>query len=41
MNVESRLYRIGGHTVRVRLEAPWTFMALTDKQLELVARLNG
>ena len=41
MNVESRLYRIGGHTVRVRLEAPWTFMALTDKQLELVARLKA
>ena len=40
MNVESRLYRIGGHTVRVRLEAPWTFMALTDKQLELVERLK-
>ena len=41
MNVESRLYRIGGHTVRVRLEAPWTFMALTDKQLELVERLKA
>ena len=41
MKVESRLYRIGGHAVRVRLEAPWTFMALTDKQLELVARLKA
>ena len=41
MNVESRLYRIGGHIVRVRVEAPWTFMALTDKQLELVARLKA
>ena len=38
MNVESRLYRIGGHTVRVRLEQPWTFKALTEQQLELVAR---
>ena len=41
MNVESRIYRIGGHAVRVRLEAPWTFRALTDKQLELVARLKA
>jgi len=40
MNVESRLYRIGGHTVRVRLEAPWTFKALTDQQLVLVERLK-
>ena len=41
MNVESRLYRIGGHTVRVRLEAPWTFKALSDLQLSLVARLKA
>ena len=41
MNVESRLYRIGGHTVRVRLEKPWTFKALTEQQLELVARLKA
>ena len=41
MNVESRLYRIGGHTVRVRLEQPWTFKALTEQQLELVARLKA
>ena len=40
MNVESRLYRIGGHTVRVRLEAPWTFKALTEQQLALVDRLR-
>ena len=41
MNVESRLYRIGGHAVRVRLEAPWTFKALTDRQLALVERLKA
>ena len=40
MNVESRLYRIGGHTVRVRLESPWTFKALTDRQLSLVDQLR-
>ena len=40
MNVESRLYRIGGHPVRVRLESPWTFKALTDRQLDLVDRLR-
>ena len=40
MNVESRLYRIGGHTLRVRLEEPWTFKALTDQQLSLVERLR-
>ena len=41
MNVESRLYRIGGHTVRVRLEEPWTFKALTEQQTGLVARLKA
>ena len=40
MNVETRLYRIGGHTVRVRLEQPWTFKALTEQQLALVDRLR-
>lgn len=40
MNVESRLYRIGGHTVRVRLEKPWTFKALTEQQTALVERLR-
>ena len=40
MNVETRLYRIGGHTVRVRLEKPWTFKALTEQQLALVDRLR-
>ena len=41
MNVESRLYRIGGHTVRVRLEEPWTFKALTERQVALVGRLKA
>ena len=41
MNVESRLFRIGGHAVEVRLEKPWTFKVLTDKQLDLVARLKA
>ena len=40
MNVESRLYRIGGHTVQVRLEKPWTFKALTEQQEALVDRLR-
>ena len=40
MNVETRLYRIGGHTVRVRLETPWTFKALTEQQVALVDRLR-
>ncbi len=40
MNVESRLYRIGGHVVRVRLEQPWTFKALTEQQSELTDRLR-
>ena len=39
MNVETKLYRIGGHVVRVRLEQPWTFKPLTERQLDLVARL--
>ena len=40
MNVESRLYRIGGHIVRVQLEQPWTFKALTEQQRALVDRLR-
>jgi hypothetical protein len=40
MNVETRLYRIGGHTVRVRLEKPWTFKVLTEQQVALVDRLR-
>ncbi len=40
MNVETKLYRFGGHTIRVRLERPWTFKALTQRQLELTARLR-
>lgn len=40
MNEESRLYRIGGHTIRVRLEEPWTFSPLTERQEGLVDRLR-
>ncbi len=40
MNVETKLYRFGGHTIRVRLERPWTFKALTQQQLELTERLR-
>lgn len=40
MKVESRLYRIAGHTVRVQLEAPWTFKELTEQQVSLVERLR-
>ena len=40
MNEESRLFWIGGHAVRVRLELPWTFKALSEPQLELVERLR-
>ena len=40
MNMESRLYRIGGHTIRVRLEKPWTFKVLTEQQVALVDRLR-
>ena len=40
MNVETRLYRIGGHIIRVRLESPWTFKVLTEQQVALVDRLR-
>ena len=40
MNAEKRLFRIGGHTVEVRLERPWTFKALTEQQVALVDRLR-
>ena len=40
MNMQSKRYRIGGHTVEVRLEFPWTFKALTDQQVGLVERLR-
>ena len=40
MNVETKLYRFGGHPVRGRLERPWTFKALTQQQLELTERLR-
>ena len=41
MKTESRLYRIGGHAVRVSLEAPWAFRALTPQQEALVERLRN
>ena len=41
MNRESKRFRIGGHTIEVRLERPWTFKALTERQLELVERLKA
>ena len=40
MKMESRLYRIGGHTVRISLESPWTFRALSPRQEALVERLR-
>ena len=40
MKEERKRYRIGGHAVEVVLEAPWTFKALTPKQVELVDRLR-
>ena len=40
MKTESRLYRIGGHAVRISLEAPWTFKALSSQQETLVERLR-
>ena len=40
MNVECKRYRIGGHTVEVRLQDPWTFKALNEKQVDLVERLR-
>ena len=40
MNMESRLYRIGGHVVRVQVEEPWTFKALSEQQTALVERLR-
>ena len=40
MNMVSRLYRIGGHTVRVSLEEPWAFRTLTPQQEALAERLR-
>jgi len=37
--MESRTYSIGGHPVRLELEAPWTFKALSPRQEEMVAVL--
>ena len=35
-----KLFQIAGHRIRVRLEAPWTFKALTPAQEELVEKLR-
>jgi len=40
MELDVRDYRIGGHVVRVQLEQPWTFRALTPRQEALVERLR-
>ena len=40
MSVETRFYRIGGHTACVRLERPWTFKVLSPLQAEQVERLR-
>ena len=40
MEKSARIYRIGGHRVRVALDAPWAFKALTADQADLVARLR-
>lgn len=36
---QSRSYRVAGHGIRVILEAPWRFKALTKEQEEVVAKL--
>ena len=38
--MESKLYCIAGHIVKVNLESPWTFKALSDEQKALVDRLS-
>ena len=40
MNLDTRFYRIGGHTACVRLESPWTFKSMTPRQAEQVERLR-
>ena len=40
MMLNERYFQIGGHVVRVRLEQPWTFKPLTERQVELVERLR-
>lgn len=40
MEKSERIYRIGGHRVRVVLDAPWKFKVLTAEQEGLVARLR-
>ena len=39
MENTARIYRIGGHRVRVVMDAPWLFKPLTPDQAALVARL--
>ena len=41
MESTGRIYRIGGHRVKVVLEAPWTFKELSAEQEGLVARLRA
>ena len=40
MKSESRTYQIAGHRIRVTLESPWTFKALTPEQEKLVSVLR-
>ncbi len=35
-----KIYRIAGHSIRVSLDSPWTFKALTPAQEELVEKLR-
>lgn len=39
--MESKFYRIADHNIKVALEGPWTFKALTPEQQALVARLRA
>lgn len=40
MELKEKLFQWAGHRIRVQLEAPWTFKALTPAQVELVQRLR-
>ena len=40
MELKEKLFQWAGHRIRVQLEAPWTFKALTSAQVELVQRLR-
>ena len=39
--MESKLFSIAGHIVRVNLESPWTFKELSEEQKQLVERLKS